>query len=71
MGIFFTTTCVLINECPTGWNHADQVKEYKFLSNAEDVLEKISSNIKINYGDSSFKVQDIEQLSLNKSILNC
>ena len=50
-----------------GPSHANKAKEYTFLYNAEEILEKISIHGRVNFGDESYTIQDIQQLSLNKS----
>lgn len=52
-----------------GPSHAKKVKKYDFLPNAEEILEKIFKNARINVGEESYNMQDIQQLSLNKSVL--
>jgi len=51
-----------------GPSHANKAKEYAFLSNADKILEKILENTRVNIGDESFNIQEIQQLSLNKSV---
>ena len=53
-----------------GISHKNKVNEFEFLSNAEAILEKISNHFHLNFGDSSYTLHNIEQLSVEKSVLN-
>lgn len=53
-----------------GPSHANKVKEYSFLSNADQVLDTIATHARVNFGDRSYGMQEIQQLAMNKSVLN-
>ena len=53
-----------------GPSHKNEVKQFEFLSNADDILEKISSNFYFNYGNEKKFIHDIDKLCASKSLMN-
>ena len=53
-----------------GPSHKNKVKQFEFLSNADDILEKISSHFYFNYSNEKIFIHDIDKLCASKSLMN-
>lgn len=53
-----------------GPSHANKIKEYTFLSNANEILETLLMKIRFNFGDDSYNIEEVQKLALDKSVLN-
>lgn len=53
-----------------GPSHKNKVKDFHFLSNAEEILKVICSKTKVNVEMSSLTIQEIEQLFIEKAAEN-
>ena len=53
-----------------GPSHKEKVISFEFLSNAEEILSKISNQITVNIGTSNLTLFEVENLARLKSIFN-
>ena len=53
-----------------GPSHKNKVKQFEFLSNADEILEKISSHFYFNYDNAKINIHDIDKLCASKSLMN-
>ena len=50
-----------------GPSHKSKVKEYKFLTNLDEILEVMNENLRLDYANQTFNIDSIENFCLNKS----
>jgi hypothetical protein len=64
-----TTNNKLSLSVEQGPSHKNKVKDYEFLTNAEEVLETIVKKVNINFDNLAFNIDDFEAILCEKSKL--